>query len=228
MKMTFITMVAVLSLLVTMATAQATSYTSSGNVSGNFTFSGFDVVGESLSLKISNIAFVGTPVINLPTTPGLYDWSLGVNNFAVDLNGGGNDFSIGSLGTFDIGTYTLPPLSSPGSANLGNVNIPFSLFGQGPGSLQLNNLIVGWSNVSNTTIDFTITATDMTALKGYLTQLDSLAHQSFRGSDGIASGKISFDGSLTAAPVPEPGTFVLLGLGLAGLGAIARRRNKKA
>ncbi len=39
--------------------------------------------------------------------------------------------------------------------------------------------------------------------------------------------KLSSDGVLSAAPIPEPSTYALMGLGLAGIAVVARRRAKR-
>ncbi|NLC71136.1 MAG: PEP-CTERM sorting domain-containing protein [Desulfuromonadaceae bacterium] len=49
----------------------------------------------------------------------------------------------------------------------------------------------------------------------------------FNARDGILFAPFSHDAQSQSAPVPEPGTLLLLGSGLAALGAYSRRRAKR-
>jgi hypothetical protein len=168
MKKTLVTAVAVISILVTMATAHA-AYISTFNGSADYTLTWGG--SDPIELKFTNPSVVSIDPHFPPA--GVYNWSMGLSNFTVDLfgNGPGIDFGPLEFGPIDIGTYAVPPLSAPGSANLGDVTIPFSIFGQGLDSLALNNLKVEWFMPFND-INFAISANDMTGLEGYLEQMN--------------------------------------------------------
>jgi hypothetical protein len=226
MKKAFIATVAFLFILVAMATAHAASYTTDFNVTGDFNFSGYDTSGP-LTLALSGIT--GPVTANFPPA-GRYNWSIDLRKFAVDLNGDGDtEFSVGPLAPIDMGNYDRPALAAPGSTNLGDVTIPFSIFGVvGGDSLDLNDLTVAWDMPAANSIIFTVTAADMAELKQYLKDLNSLAKLEYANNeDGIAAGSVTFDGALTATSVPEPSTVILLGLGLIGLMGAGRKRARK-
>jgi hypothetical protein len=238
MKKSLVTVVATLFLLVTMATANATVYTASiTDGTADFTFSGFDI-GDTgpLILTLYNASGTVSTPQGIPPL-GMYDWSINLTSFGVDLTGdGSSDFPVGPLGPIDIGTYAFPDPSIPGVALLGNVIIPFSIFGLGGNDfLALNQLMVTWDEFDAVSpdedgIQFTISAlpADMENLKGYLQDLDELARQFPNNStNGISSGSIAFEGSLTASSVPEPSTMILLGLGIVGLAGVSRKKFMK-
>lgn len=108
---------------------------------------------------------------------------------------------------------------------LGMINFPNSNFNAGVINAVGTGLMV---NVpSNSPLGFDISAATGTA---YLASGNNLwtvnttsGIASFVGSVGIGSGQNVT--AITASPVPEPGTLVLLGLGLAGAFAARRLRN---
>jgi len=98
---------------------------------------------------------------------------------------------------------------------------------------SLWSLTNGSNSYSFDLTDITVTRTDRTLeLFGHgimhATGFDSTAGTwalTTQSSTGIATGQLSFsDNTASAAPVPEPGTMILLGAGMLGLAIFGKRR----
>ena len=116
---------------------------------------------------------------------------------------------------FDFGADTLTVTPNQGVSWWGFGNYVFSGF---------NDPITSFSIASNT--GFTGSIVDNFSFTSNSITLDMSS-----ASSGGSNTELVFDinGSGTTAPVPEPGTIALLGLGMAGLAIFGKRRmNKEA
>jgi PEP-CTERM motif len=123
-----------------------------------------------------------------------------------------------------VGTFAACGSSAPGSLCTPNGS-PFTLLqltsSTVVATLQLNGSAYTGSAATGTSATTGVFSTQ-TAINGTLPQIMAAlnAGQSING--------ITYSASFVASPVPEPASMLLMGLGLAGAGLIARRKSSKA
>ncbi len=209
--------------------AQATPVTGVANIAGNVTVSSNSInfaptfVTTAGAMETGDFTgLTGGTIASL--TGGPVTGNTNVMNFIHFTSG------VAAPITFDL-TYIAPgvgTLAGCGSNALGAectpAGSPFTLFQLNSNtviaSLQLNGNSYTGASATGTSFTTSIFSTQ-TALNGTIPQIVSQL------SSGQTLTGITYSASFATAPVPEPASILLMGMGLIGAGIVARRKAVK-
>jgi PEP-CTERM motif len=159
--------------------------------------------------------------------------ALGAPAMASQCTGDGTNLgAIGATPT-SFASECFRTFSSPGAQFTDHYSFSISALGNVAGGL-IDFLVFQWNDVNLGAVTVSnagYTATDTNAADGFTFTGLSAGTYDLAVSGYLDRGQLfgGYTGSMssTAAPVPEPETYAMLLLGLAGVGFAARRRNKR-
>ena len=204
-----------------------------GYVGGNI------VVGIDVGLEASDSVIIVAPTLQWDIEGGdVLDLVRATESSSVaggslaPINGAYRHGAVGTLGSFFANGSSFPSFAGPAfAAGWEQAGVPEDDFTglAGPATFRVGTAEFVFQEIGTTTLGFRIDPNDpLTSYVASQALIDETGNVTFEDLDLSAIGFQSM--SLTVFAVPEPGTAMLAGAGLAGLGFAsgARRRRREA